>query len=273
MGVFTVAAAISRILAGPLIDGRGRRIVMVAGFAVLAVGILVCGLMPTTATLVIGRFLQGIGFASATTAASAAASDTLPNSRMSEGISYYGLGQALATSVGPAFALFLIDTDPAENLFFVLAGGGLAASYCEYLGEEGLAQPDAMILLSPWVDVSMSNPDIEDYESADPMLSAYGLTEMGRYWAGDLDLTDYRVSPLYGDVSVLQNVCLFVGAREIFYPDVTEFYTLLQDNGVASELYVGEGMNHDYPLYPIPEAVDAWERICELVETVAADAS
>lgn len=148
MGVFTVAAAISRILAGPLIDGRGRRIVMVAGFAVLAVGILVCGLMPTTATLVIGRFLQGIGFASATTAASTAASDTLPNSRMSEGISYYGLGQALATSVGPAFALFLIDTDPAENLFFVLAGVAVMALLislvCAYERHPDMLQPNAV---------------------------------------------------------------------------------------------------------------------------------
>ncbi len=115
--------------------------------------------------------------------------------------------------------------------------------------------------------LSMSNPEIEDYESADPMLSAYGLIEMGKCWAGDLELTDYRISPIYGDISVLQNVYLFVGTREIFYPDVTLFYSMLQEQGVSAELYIGEGMNHDYPLYPIPEADDAIEQICSIIQS------
>lgn len=147
------------------------------------------------------------------------------------------------------------------------AGGGLAAAFCEYLNEINIPQPDKMILLSPWLDVSMSNPEIEDYESADPMLSAYGLIEMGKCWAGDLELTDYRISPIYGDISALQNVYLFVGTREIFYPDVTLFYSILQEQGVSAELYIGEGMNHDYPLYPIPEADDAIEQICSIIQS------
>ena len=36
------------------------------------------------------------------------------------------------------------------------AGGGLSASFCEYLGENDLTQPKHLILISPWVDVSMS---------------------------------------------------------------------------------------------------------------------
>ena len=146
------------------------------------------------------------------------------------------------------------------------AGGGLAVAFCEYLSELGIRQPDQMILLSPWMDISMSNPEAADYEDADPMLSAYGLIEMGKCWAGDLDLTDYRVSPIYGDISALKNVSLFVGTREIFYPDVTKFYSMLQDQGIASELYVGAGMNHVYPTYPIPEAKEALEQICTILE-------
>ena len=121
MAVFSASAAVSRIVVGPAIDTRGRRTIMVAGSAVLAVGVLLPGVIPGDTSLVVGRLLQGVGFASATTAAATAAADTLPQERMAEGISYYGLGQALATSVGPAFALFLIGTDPAENLFYVLA--------------------------------------------------------------------------------------------------------------------------------------------------------
>lgn len=147
MAVFSASAAVARIVVGPAIDRSGRRIIMVAGSVVLAVGVVLPGLVPNEATLVVGRLLQGIGFASATTAAATAAADVLPTSRMAEGISYYGLGQALATSVGPAFALFLIGTDPAENLFFVLAAvAGVAAVLsvaCRYERHPETLQPDA----------------------------------------------------------------------------------------------------------------------------------
>lgn len=146
------------------------------------------------------------------------------------------------------------------------AGGGLAVAFCEYLAELGMEQPDKLILFSPWMDISMSNPEAADYEKADPMLSAYGLAEMGKCWAGELDTQDYRVSPIFGDISTLHDVYLFVGTREIFYPDVTEFYSMLQAQGIDAELYIGEGMNHVYPLYPIPEANDAFDQICEILQ-------
>ncbi len=145
------------------------------------------------------------------------------------------------------------------------AGGGLAAAFCEYLDKIGISQPDKIILLSPWLDLTMSNPEAAKYEKADPMLSAYGLIEMGKCWAGGLDPRDYRVSPIFGDISCLRNVYLFVGTREIFYPDVTEFYSMLQNEGITSGLYVGKGMNHVYPLYPIPEANKAIGQICEII--------
>ena len=146
------------------------------------------------------------------------------------------------------------------------AGGGLSIAFCEYLDKLGLVQPDKLILFSPWMDISMSNPAASDYEAVDPMLSAYGLIEMGKCWVGDLDLQDYKVSPIFGDISCLQNVYLFVGTREIFYPDVTDFYGMLQELNINTELVIGEGLNHVYPLYPIPEADDVFEQICDMIQ-------
>lgn len=151
------------------------------------------------------------------------------------------------------------------------AGGGMAVAFCEYLDTINLPQPDRLILFSPWMDISMANPEAADYESVDPMLSAYGLVEMGKCWAGDLALTDYRLSPIYGDVSMLRNVTLFVGTREIFYPDVTAFYQILQAQGIESELFIGEGMNHVYTVYPIPEADTAFDQISTAIRCGVAE--
>lgn len=115
--VFSGAAAVVRLLSGPLIDGRGRRIVMLFGFAVLIVGTVGPLFTHDVAPFVVFRILQGAGFSAVTTASATAAADALPASRMGEGIGYYGLGQALSMSIGPALALALVSTDPPENLF------------------------------------------------------------------------------------------------------------------------------------------------------------
>lgn len=134
--VFSGAAAVVRLLSGPLIDGRGRRIVMLVGFAVLIVGTVGPLLTRDVAPFVVFRILQGAGFSAVTTASATAAADALPASRMGEGIGYYGLGQALSMSVGPALALALVSTDPPENLFIgvtAIAVIGLAMIFlCRY---------------------------------------------------------------------------------------------------------------------------------------------
>jgi acetyl esterase/lipase len=144
------------------------------------------------------------------------------------------------------------------------AGGGFSAAFSEYLAVKDMPQPKNLILISPWLDVTMSG----DYDSVefDPMLGVDGLREMGETWAGDLDAKDYRISPLFGEVSKLPKTTLFVGTHEIFYPDVVEFYNKLKDEGVDAELNVGEGMNHVYAIYPlIPESKDAFKHIVETI--------
>lgn len=119
--VFSAAAAVARLASGPIIDNVGRVVVMLVGTLLLFVGTVVPALVPDVVVLSVCRILQGVGFSAATTASATAASDVLPLSRLGEGIGYYGLGQALAMSIGPALALFLVNTSPAENLFFGMA--------------------------------------------------------------------------------------------------------------------------------------------------------
>ena len=42
-------------------------------------------------------------------------------------------------------------------------------------------------------------------------------------------------------------------------------HRVLQENGVDSELVVGRGLNHVYPIMPIPEAKKAKRKYCEIV--------
>lgn len=134
------------------------------------------------------------------------------------------------------------------------AGGGLALGFTEYLRDQGAALPRALALLSPWVDLTMSNPDIDDYEDVEPMLKVAECKAIAEIWAGDTFLTDYRLSPIYGDLTDLPDVYIITGSREILYPDAVLLYERLEAAGNWTTLVVGEGMNHDYLLFDLPEA-------------------
>ena len=141
------------------------------------------------------------------------------------------------------------------------AGGGLALGLAEALRDQGDTCPEELILISPWVDVTLSNSDIKDYVDLDPMLGIDGLRRMGEVWANGLDMTDPRVSPIYGDLSGLGRVTLTTGTWEVLYPDSLLLAEKLKQAGVDCNLIIGERMIHCYPICPIPEAKAAQEVI------------
>lgn len=133
---FSVAAALTRLIAGPFIDVRGRQIIMVIGALIMLVGTIGPLWMNAGIFFIVWRSLQGVGFSAASTAAATAVADVLPFSRLGEGIGYSGLGQALSMSIGPALAIFLVSTDPPENLYLGVAFCALIALvlalFCRY---------------------------------------------------------------------------------------------------------------------------------------------
>ncbi|MBR4461651.1 MAG: alpha/beta hydrolase [Erysipelotrichaceae bacterium] len=145
------------------------------------------------------------------------------------------------------------------------AGAGLCIGLSMYFAQKGLKTPDRLILLSPWVELSLEDPELKKYEKTDPTLTISELQVDAQYWANGTDLKDYRLSPLYGDVSCLKNVYLFTGSNELFYPDILKFADVLKEHGVNYRLYIGEELCHVYPAYPIPEGREAIEQICEII--------
>lgn len=159
------------------------------------------------------------------------------------------------------------ETHPDQKIILMgdSAGGGLSAALTEKFRDEGIRPPDELVLLSPWVDISMDNEQIKEYEPLDPYLTLPPLLLCAEQWRGDLDAHDWHVSPIYGDLKGIRNVTVFLGTDEILYPDVTKFFRLLDDDP-SNELIIGEEMNHVYPLYPIQEAKGAVAKIIRVIK-------
>ena len=73
------------------------------------------------------RMLQGAALAFSNTTSATIASDALPKSRFAEGMGYFGMATALATSIAPALGLLLIKI--SFPLMFGVAAAFMAVSF------------------------------------------------------------------------------------------------------------------------------------------------
>jgi acetyl esterase/lipase len=159
-------------------------------------------------------------------------------------------------------------TAGAANLTVIgtSSGGGIALALAQRAHELGLGLPARLLLLSPWLDVSMSNPGITAVDRVDPVLDAGGLRDAGRMYAGGHELTDPAVSPLYGSLDGLPPTSLFIGTHDVMLPDCRKFKTLAENAGVALDYHEYEGMVHEWVLLPVPEAARAMGEIVEVMQ-------
>ena len=148
------------------------------------------------------------------------------------------------------------------------SGGGLALALCQHWAKLELKQPAKTILFSPWTDLTLSHPDIDKYQRIDPLISASSERIWAKLWAGEMDLRDPLISPMFGDMSKLGKILLFTGDREILYPDLVKLNEIMREQGVDVRFTVERGMNHVYQVYPIPEARKALRKIVEEIQQV-----
>lgn len=162
----------------------------------------------------------------------------------------------------------LADQTPVSQITLMgdSAGGGLAAALVEDLGRDHLPMPGHLVLLSPWLDLSLQNPALARYNKRDLLLDLGGLQALGKQFAGALSPSDPRVSPLYGPVTNLRDVHLFVGTRELMCLDSIEFANRLTEAEVPVKLAIGRGLYHAYPLYQTPEGAAALKQIAAVVK-------
>jgi acetyl esterase/lipase len=73
------------------------------------------------------------------------------------------------------------------------------------------------------------------------------------------------VSPINGPVDQLPPVSLFVGTHELLLADARKFVVLCRRRGVRVDYHEYAKMNHDFPLFPIPEARKAQQEIVRII--------
>lgn len=159
---------------------------------------------------------------------------------------------------------------PKERIVFMgdSAGGGLALSFAQKIKSGFGKQPEKIIMFSPWLDVSMTNHEIAQFEKLDKILSINGLKTAGKNFAGNLDVKDFRVSPIYGNFSGLGKISVFIGTHEIFMADVKRLKHLLEEQQIDFNYFEYPDMFHDWVVIAnLKESKDAIGRVAEILNS------
>lgn len=137
------------------------------------------------------------------------------------------------------------------------AGGGLALAVVQQLADAGAPAPRALVLQSPWLDVTMTDPAIAELDRHDPWLAAAGMAAAGDLYRAELPGEHPFVSPINGRLDGLPRTLVFSGTRDILNADARRFVRLARAAGSPVDYHEGPGMLHNYPLLPLPEGTAA----------------
>ena len=167
---------------------------------------------------------------------------------------------------------FYLDVASRKNVKRIImagdsSGGGMTLALAQILRDDypEVLQPDDLILIAPWMDVSMENEEIKKYEPIDPMLDISGAKDIGVRWADSRGVHDPMVSPIYGTFENLGDITMFIGTKDMLYPDIQKFSDILTEQNIEHTYVVKESLNHPYPLFPIPEAKEAQQIMIDVI--------
>ena len=130
------------------------------------------------------------------------------------------------------------------------AGGGLASGSVLKMRDEGIGIPAALVLWSPWIDVTGKGDTYVTLENADPFISAnLTLRNMADAYANSSDQENPYVSPVYGNFSKGFSPTLIQGGtKEILLSDFVRLYQAIDQAKIPVKLDIYEGMPHDFQL-------------------------
>ena len=143
------------------------------------------------------------------------------------------------------------------------AGAGLALAAALAIRDTQLPPPAAIVLISPWVDLTLSGESLRTLRARDPMLRRPWLENCAAHYAGALPRESPALSPLFADLRGLAPMLIQVGSEEILLSDAERLAANAAQAGVPVRLSCFQGMWHDFQVHAgaLPEADHALTEI------------
>ncbi len=128
------------------------------------------------------------------------------------------------------------------------AGGGISLAFSQKLGIENEILPKKIILISPWLDITMKNEQIDRVQEKDTVLNKKMLKLAGNLYCGKENHDNYLVSPINGPTDKINNISIFTGTYDILNPDVAILKEKIKDKEIY--IYEKQKAKHNWILEP-----------------------
>ncbi len=146
------------------------------------------------------------------------------------------------------------------------AGGGLALATALYLRQHDKGSPAALVLFSPWVDLTLSALGAQA-ERQEVMLSTAWLGDCARHYLGGERAAAPLASPVFADLRGLPPVFIQAAAGELLCSDALRVKGALVAAGVAAHCEIVPAQWHTFQLHAgiLPAANAAIERAARFI--------
>lgn len=155
-------------------------------------------------------------------------------------------------------------------IFGESAGGGLAAGTVLKMRDLGLKTPAAVVLWSPWADITETGDTYVTLKNADAILHyEQQLKSSAAAYANPSDQKHPYVSPVYGDFTKGYPPTLIQGGtKEILLSGFIRLYQALDTAGQPVKLDLYEGLTHVFQAeYSLPESRLARQKVSHFLNT------
>lgn len=151
------------------------------------------------------------------------------------------------------------------------AGGNLALELALAVKAQGRSQPRALVLMSPWTDMTMQGASYQKCAALDPMLTHDYIDSCRTAYRGansTLEWEDPSLSPLFADLRGLPPTLIQVGTNEILKSDSINLAKAMTEQEVYAVLEVYPECWHVFQQMPIPHAAQAMESVGRFVQKI-----
>ncbi len=166
----------------------------------------------------------------------------------------------------PLYKEIILGADSAHTILMGdSAGGGFALALAQRMKSDDVAQPTKIILLSPWLDITLKNPEIEKIDLIDPFLGVAGLRKAGLSYAGNSDPENFMLSPIYGPLEQIAGISIFIGSRDLLVADARKLNMLAMEKNISINYREYKDMVHVWMFLNFPESKEARKEIVALI--------
>ena len=125
------------------------------------------------------------------------------------------------------------------------AGGGITLALAEKISQNNIQLPSKTILISPWLNVTLTNEKIKEVQKNDKDLNKEKLLIAGISYARDEEgMKSYLVNPINGPLSKLKNVIIYTGTYDILNPDTHLLQEKAKKEGIDIQIKEYEQAPH-----------------------------